>query len=111
LINNLEFRNKVNLEQPQHQELLDLRNNVDQLDQQLLAKLAERFKIIDKIGNYKKRNQLTVFQEDRWKNVTEGRINDGLALNLSEKFMRNMLSAIHEESIKRQEQLINLGAK
>ncbi len=84
-------------------ELDKFRDNVDLLDSQLLELLAERFEIIKNIGEYKMEHNLAVYQPDRWQNVMESRIKAGMQKNLTEKFMKNLLFAIHEESVKKQE--------
>ena len=73
------------------------------MDDQLLDILQERFAVIDQIGSHKREHHLTVFQSDRWKDVMESRTVKGVAKNLSEKFMKELLYCIHEESVKRQE--------
>ena len=96
--------NTVEINPDEH--LNDLRNAVDHLDDQLLDILQERFSMIDQIGAYKRERHLTVFQSDRWKYVMESRTKKGVAKNLSEKFMKELLYCIHEESVKRQEKQI-----
>lgn len=98
----IDFKDTMNEEKPD-EKLNDLRNAVDHLDDQLLDILQERFSLIDQIGAYKREHHLTVFQADRWKFVMESRTQKGVAKNLSEKFMKELLYSIHEESVKRQE--------
>lgn len=84
-------------------ELDKFRDKVDLLDTQIIELLAERFGIIDQIGEYKKERNLAVYQPDRWQDVMQSRINEGMKRNLTEKFMKSLLFAIHEESVKKQE--------
>ena len=62
--------------------------------------------MIDQVGAYKKAHKLSVYQGGRWKDVLESRIKLGTEKDMSEKFMKNLLIAIHDESIKRQEKQI-----
>ncbi len=98
----IDFKNPLESEKPSER-LNDLRRAVDHLDDQLLDILQERFAIIDQIGAHKREHHLTVFQSDRWKDVMESRTQKGVQRHLSEKFMKELLYSIHEESVKRQE--------
>jgi len=105
IISQIDFRDTLGTESPD-QKLNDFRLAVDHLDDQLLDLLQERFSVIDQIGSYKRENHLTVFQSDRWKFVMDSRTKKGIEKNLSEKFMKELLYCIHEESVKRQEKQI-----
>jgi len=102
MINSIDFKQPLENMKPD-EKLQDLRRAVDHLDDQLLDILQERFSVIDQIGAHKREHHLTVFQSDRWKDVMESRTQKGVAKHLSEKFMKELLYCIHEESVKRQE--------
>ncbi|HEY9116559.1 MAG TPA: chorismate mutase, partial [Roseivirga sp.] len=61
------------------------------------------FNIIKQVGDYKREHNLAVYQPGRWQEVMESRINAGMKKNMTEKFMKSLLFAIHEESVKMQE--------
>ncbi len=102
MINAIDFKEPMESMKPDER-LQDLRRAVDHMDDQLLDILQERFAIIDQIGSHKREHHLTVFQSDRWKEVMESRTQKGINKHLSEKFMKELLYCIHEESVKRQE--------
>lgn len=102
ILDSIDFKKPLESEQPSER-LYDLRRAVDHMDDQLLDILQERFAVIDQIGAHKREHHLSVFQSDRWKDVMESRTQKGVAKNLSEKFMKELLYCIHEESVKRQE--------
>lgn len=106
LMKNLIVRQSLEAIPELKQDLSKLREKVDQMDKHLIEILAERFGYIQQIGQYKRDNNLTVFQGDRWKEVTESRINMATEKGLSEEFMNEMLMAIHDESIKKQESML-----
>jgi len=83
-----------------------LREEVDVLDLQILDMLSQRFDHIESIGEYKGRNNLSVFQRDRWQKVTNERIKIGTSKNMSEQFMKDFLDAVHAESLRKQENKI-----
>lgn len=103
---NLSFRETVDERPEVISELEKFRQKVDLLDTQIIELLADRFQVIKQVGAYKKENNLAVFQPDRWHDVTESRIQAGMKKNMTEKFMKNLLFAIHEESVKLQEALL-----
>jgi len=102
MIDSIDFKQALENMKPD-EKLQDLRWAVDHLDDQLLDILQERFAVIDQIGAHKREHHLTVFQSDRWKEVMDSRTEKGVKKQLSEKFMKELLYCIHEESVKRQE--------
>ena len=97
------FRENVDEHPEMLNELDQFRQKIDLLDAQLLELFAERFKVIEQVGDYKREHNLAVYQPSRWEEVMESRIRDGLRKNMTEKFMKSLLFAIHEESVKKQE--------
>jgi chorismate mutase len=87
--------------------LTQLRNSIDHLDDELLALLSQRMQLADKIGLYKKENNMTILQTKRYNEILQrglGRIQD---LNLSKDFMLRYFNAIHLESIRHQNLMMN----
>jgi len=84
-----------------------LREQIDQLDDDIMQKFASRMKISEKIGQYKKENNVTILQVNRWEEVIATRIAMGLAMGLSEEFTKEMLKLIHHESIQVQTKVMN----
>jgi len=87
--------------------LHDLRNNIDKIDDLLIQKIAERMKIAEEIGTYKRDNNITILQVNRWDEILQKAINYGKALKLSEEFTEKFLELIHNESIRRQTEIMN----
>ncbi len=90
-----------------HSQLDKLRNEIDQYDEEIFQKLSARMKVAEKIGHYKKENDVTIFQMGRWEQILEGRVALGAAMGLSEQFMKIVLQAIHQESIRVQTEIMN----
>lgn len=84
-----------------------LRSQIDQIDNELLELLATRMRTAQKIGAYKKENDITILQLDRWKEIHDARKSIGEKLGLSDKFLEVMLNAIHKESINQQNEVMN----
>jgi chorismate mutase len=86
------------------------RGSIDELDEEIMQKLSARMEIAAKIGEYKRDNNVTILQVNRWDEVMQRRTNLGTALGLSEPFMRKLLQLIHKESIRRQTAVMNQEA-
>lgn len=87
----------------------DLRSQIDKLDDVVFQKMAERMKIVEKIGNYKKENGITILQVNRWDEILHKRTAYAKALNLSTEFAEKLLELIHSESIRKQTEIMNQG--
>ena len=82
--------------------LEELRMQIDKLDDEVLQIMEQRMVISEKIGIFKKENNVTILQTNRWNELLKKRINVGLSKGLSEEFVQKIYSAIHEESIQHQ---------
>jgi chorismate mutase len=91
------FRNKLG----------ELRNIIDDLDEEILKNLSSRLDTVKKIAEFKKDNNVTIFQVSRWDEIVRHRTALGKALGISEEFMKKLLSIIHQESINTQEKIMN----
>ncbi len=75
LLNDLVVREKT-ISNPEFiSKLENLRTEIDDIDHKLLEILASRFNIINQIGQYKKENNTTILQPDRWFNILNSRNN------------------------------------
>ncbi len=84
-----------------------LRGTIDHLDQNILKLLGQRMEIATEIGKYKKENNIAVLDLERWKTIFDTRMKMAGANNLSELFADGLLQAIHQESIKKQTDVMN----
>jgi chorismate mutase len=80
---------------------------IDDLDEEITEKLSSRMQIAEKIGEYKKENNVTILQVKRWEKLITDRLSAATAMGLSEEFMRGLLKLIHKESIRRQTEVMN----
>ncbi len=83
-------------------ELDALRSDIDHIDNELLDLLAKRMEISKKIGEYKKAHNMMVVQLGRHDTIMKDRTDTGEKLRLPKAFVGKIMSAIHEESVKRQ---------
>lgn len=96
-IDNPEFRSKLE----------KLRQEIDLLDANILERLAERFKIIEEIGEEKRLNGVTILQVDRWDQIIADRKELATKLGMSEEFVDRLLKIVHKESINHQTKIMN----
>jgi chorismate mutase len=74
---------------------------------ELMTILGQRMKIADKIGEYKKNNDITILQTNRWNEILEKAFVKGDKLGLSKEFITKYYDAIHLESINHQNKVMN----
>jgi len=87
--------------------LEQLRSIIDDLDEELINKFSSRMSIIQKIGQYKQENNVTILQLERWEHVLKNRSFLADKVGLSDEFIKRMLALVHQESIRVQTQVMN----
>ena len=87
--------------------LEELRAIIDEIDADLLSKMAERMNVVKEIGSYKKKNDVTILQLDRWKEILDTRLAFGTAKDIDHMFLERFLHLMHDESIRLQNDLMN----
>lgn len=87
--------------------LAGLREKIDNLDQELIDNLATRMKLVEQIGEYKKENNVTVFQLERWQEIIETRPTWAKRQQLNPNFVQELFKTIHDESIRIQSDIVN----
>jgi chorismate mutase len=90
-----------------HEQLEKLRRQIDRLDDELLQLLHHRMQISEQIGFYKKEHEITILQTERWNQILERVCRNGATTGLSEEFIKKYFDAIHLESIKHQDAVMN----
>lgn len=90
-----------------HQALEKLRQQINHLDDELLQLLGQRMKIADNIGEFKKNNDITILQTNRWNEILERAFRKGEGLGLSREFITKYFDAVHMESINHQNKVMN----
>jgi len=90
-----------------HTALEKLRQQINQLDDELLEVLATRMKVAQKIGEYKKNNDITILQTNRWNEILERAVAKGNKMGLSDDFITKYMDAVHMESIQQQNKIMN----
>jgi len=99
-------REDVNSEE-YHAALEKLRQQINHLDDELMQILGQRMKISEKIGAYKKNNNITILQTNRWNEILQRAVQKGESLGLSKEFITKYFDAMHMESINHQNKIMN----
>jgi len=87
--------------------LAGLRDQIDKLDDRVINLLEERMQVSEKIGQYKKDNNITILQTKRWDDMLKNRLMLGTRKGMSEEFIIKLFRAVHQESINRQTSVMN----
>ena len=82
--------------------LTALRRQIDELDDSLLELLAKRMRVSNEIGVYKKEHNMPILQEQRYDEILKTRIAQAEKMDMDGEFMKTVLVAIHEESVRHQ---------
>ncbi len=90
-----------------HAALEKLRQQINHLDDELLQIIGQRMKAAEKIGQYKKDNNITILQTNRWNEILERAFKKGDQLGLSKEFITKYFDAVHMESINHQNKIMN----
>lgn len=88
--NNAEFTDKLN----------QLRQMIDEIDDELINVLSKRLSVIEQMGQYKKGHNITVFQLQRWQEILRTRVQWGEKLGINRNHIEKICQILHDESIR-----------
>ncbi len=86
--------------------LSQLRRQIDELDNNLLELLAQRMRVSEEIGQYKKEHNMPILQSQRYDEILKNRISMAEKMGMDGEFMKTVLVAIHEESVRHQQKIM-----
>ncbi|MES2372665.1 MAG: chorismate mutase [Bacteroidota bacterium] len=107
MIGSIRWRNEDIASAEYHAALEKLRQQINNLDDELMQILSQRMKVAESIGNYKKENNITILQTNRWNAILERAFAKGEKLGLSKEFVTKYFDAVHMESINHQNKIMN----
>lgn len=84
-----------------------LREQIDHADQEILEAMARRMSLVERIGEYKKSNNVAVLQMERWTQIFNSRQDWAQDLNLNREFIAEFYRMMHQESIRRQTDMMS----
>ena len=107
MINSIIWRKEDINSEEYHAALEKLRQQINHLDDELMQILSQRMKIAEKIGEYKKNNNITILQTNRWNEILERAFTQGAKVGLSKEFITRYFDAVHMESINHQNKIMH----
>ena len=107
MLSSIQWRKEDVNSEEYHAALEKLRQQINHLDDELMQIIGQRMKISEKIGEYKKNNNITILQTNRWNEILERAFKQGDKLGLSKEFITKYFDAVHMESINRQNKIMN----
>jgi len=107
LLDSIKWRHESTTEKEFIDALAKLREQINHIDDELIQLLGQRMKVADKIGAYKKENNITILQTNRWNAILEKAFAKGEKLGLSKEFITKYYDAVHMESINHQNKIMN----
>ena len=79
------------------------RSAIDELDSLLISTLVDRMKIVKKVGEYKKIHNVPIVDTKRFDEILRSKAENAKQYGVSEKFIIELFSLIHTESVNIQE--------
>lgn len=84
-----------------------LRQQIDRIDNELIELLNKRMRVSREIGQFKKEHSMPVVQAGRYDDIMQTRRKLAEQMGMSGDFMATVLTAIHEESVRQQLEILN----
>lgn len=90
---------------PTPQKIVQLRKQLDEVDDKLLGVLAERFRVTDEIGRHKHQHGIGVVDTTREKTHFTNLSRLAVELGIEAGFIRQLMRLVIDQSAKRQQAL------
>ncbi len=103
--NQLTIDFKQRIENTESELIDDLRGTLGQLDRIILEMISERMEVAKEIGEIKKQNNVAIYQPDQLAKAIAKHLEEATDLDLSDEFVNNLFTAIHNESIRQQSEI------
>ena len=107
ILEGIVWRKEESSSQEYHAALEKFRQQINHLDDELMQILGQRMKVAEKIGQYKKDNDITILQTNRWNEILDRAFKKGDNIGLSREFITKYFDAVHMESITHQNNIMN----
>ncbi len=75
------------------------REEIDTVDEQIIALLAKRMEVVKKVGVYKKEREIPPLDPKRWQEVLTTKRQIAKELNLSADLVEDIYERIHKEAL------------
>ena len=106
MLESLIIRDNSSDSQAYKEGISQLRARIDVIDEDLLGLLRARMDTSRQIGRYKKEHNVAILQAGRWESLLAEMVRKGAAYGLSEASIRAIMTAIHDESVRVQNEIL-----
>lgn len=83
-------------------DLLQMREQINEIDNQIWALIEQRMTISKHIGEIKQQHNMPVLQPERYQHILHKRLQWARQHNIEEQLVNTIMQAIHEASVKKQ---------
>lgn len=111
LLQQLIIRHEFTADMGKSTELEYLRQLMDSVDAEVIDLLARRMELSERIGAVKKDSNMTAYQPERWRDIVASLGEHGERRMLSKEFTIALYQMIHDESIRRQLEILQDATK
>ena len=109
LVESLHIREKDSGDKEYREGIEQLRTRIDYIDEDIIKEFGARMDVSKKIGTYKRDHNVAILQTARWDEVMAGMKEKARGYGLSEKFIEDVFNAVHEESVRVQNEILSGG--
>lgn len=109
IIDNLVLRSKDLSSTTDLSVLEELRHKITNLDDRLFDLLSARMVMSEQVGLFKREHNITILQQEHWARIIASRLGKAEDYKLTERFIRQIMDAMHQESIRHQTKVMNKG--
>ena len=99
ILNNLILRKRRFEDNHLNQELNSMRKLIDKIDDQMVELIHSRTELVKKIADFKFKNNITIFQLERWYEILKLRKRQARKLGIDNKTIVDIFEVIHKYSI------------
>jgi len=85
--------------------LEEIRKKIDSVDREILEILRTRISLVEQACEYKRENNVTIFQVERWNEIFRTRGSWASKMNLNDEFITEIYKLIHIESVRRETEM------
>jgi chorismate mutase len=85
----------------------ELRHKIGDLDDKIFDLLSARMSMSEEVGLFKREHNITILQQEHWTRIITSRLSKSVDYKLSERFVRQIMDAMHQESIRHQTKIMN----
>jgi chorismate mutase len=78
------------------------RQQIDEIDTQLIQMIAKRMEVVQKIGQHKRQNKIETLQPNRWQAILDSRQKIAEELDLPSDLVLDIFEVIHQMAIQTQ---------